>query len=199
MLPLPSHPPNLDYNGKGGVLGPLSAHAGHQISTQPPSAAKPVGRINTPLDGPSHSNQHDDSTFSHLPSAEPPQSCSGSFAASYSPSPSWKGGLDRNAGGEPHGLPTYGGPPVLGGAERCYYDSEKQSLSTSDSREPTSRARPAAATSHQGAPIDEDSNPEDHALWILVSPSSHALSDSSSLTYPICRSIFLSSHPSSPS
>ncbi len=199
MVELPSQPPQLDHNEKSCGLGPLSPYDGQQMPMKILSAAKPVTRINAPLDGPSYSKQHYGLGFSRLSSPESPQSCSGSSTASYSPPPSFKGGLDRSADRQPRGLSNYQGQNALGGAERHYYDSEKQSLSTSGFREPTSRARPAAATYDQGASTDDDSDPEDHALWILVRPSSVLLSKLSSLTYPARRSISLSFHPLSPS
>ncbi|KAA6414712.1 MAG: hypothetical protein FRX48_01462 [Lasallia pustulata] len=141
------------------------------IPTKVHSAAKPVSRINTPLDGPSYPNQRYGSAFSPLPTLESPQSYSGASTASYSPNTNLTGGLDRSVDRKHHGVLNYGGPNVLGGVEPHYYDSEKQSLSVSDFpdfRDITSRARPAAAIYNQDASTDEDSNAEDHALWILI-------------------------------
>lgn len=200
MVELPFQPPQLDHNEKTSVLGPSSPYDRHQIPTGIHSAANANPRINTPLDGPSYKTQQYGSGFAGLSPLESPQSCSGSSTASYSPHPSLKGALDRGADREPRGFSNYGGHAVSGGAERHYYDSEKQFLSTCDHREPTPRARPAAANYIQGASADEDSDPEDHALWILVSPSSiiPPLFNSSLLTCPLCRYISPSSHPSSP-
>ena len=183
MVELPSPPPQLEYYEKSGVLGPSSPYDRPPIPTKIHSAAKPVSRINTPLDGPSCPIQPYGSAFSPLPTLESPQSYSGSSTASYSPPPSLKGGLDRSVDRKHHGVSNYGGPNVLGGVEPHYYDSEKQSLSASDFRDITSRARPAAAIYNQDASTDEDSNPEDHAVWILVSQSFLALSNSFLLTH----------------
>lgn len=199
MLELPSQPPQLDYNEKRCALGPSSPYDGHQIPTKIHSAVRTVTRIDTPRDEHSYLTQHHGSACSRLPTLESPQSRSGSSTASYSPPPSVKAGLVRTADGAPRDLSTYGKQDVLRGAERHDYGSEKQSLSTSDFRAPTPRARPAAAIYDQGAWIDEESDPEDHALWILVSSSSLLLSNSSLLTCLVCRSISPSSHHSPPS
>lgn len=177
MLELPSQPPppQLDHNEKSCVLGPLSPYDRHQIPAKIHSTAEARTRIDIPLDGASYINQQYGWGFPDLPALESPPSCSGSSVASYSPRPSFKGGLDRGTGRDLHGCSCYSGHDVLGGAERHYYEVEKQSFSTSDHREPTSRARPAAAIYSQSARADEDSDPEDHALWILVCPLSSFL------------------------
>lgn len=202
MLENPSQPPppQLDHNEKSCVLGPSSPYDRHQIPAKIHSTAEASTRIDTPLDGPTYTNQQYGSGFPDLPALESPASCSSSSVASYSPRPSLKAGLDRGADRDLHGCSCYSGHDVLGGAQRHHYDSEKQSFSTSDHREHISRARPAAATYNQSARADEDSDPEDHALWILVCPLSviPPLFNPSSLTCPVCRFISPFSHPSSP-